>query len=324
MRFLVCGLGSMGKRRIRLLKQIDECDSIVGFDINQERCDTVAKEYGIKCFNDLESIDTNLYDAVVVSTHPLAHGEIIESQLTKKKHVFTEINLIDDWYDKCLELAKKNNVKLFISSTLNYRNDIRYISDLVHGSKKKSLYSYHVGQYLPDWHPWESYKNFFVSDKRTNGCREILAIDLPWIYRVFGDIEEISVNHSKISSLELNYDDSYAILLKHFNGNIGTIIIDIVSRKATRTLEVINEDFHINWDGKPDSLKVYDIEAKEQRSIQTYSNVDKDKNYSANIIENAYKDELLAFIDYIKTNKKPLYDFNEDKRIISLIDRIER
>ena len=35
-----------------------------------------------------------------------------------------------------------------------------------------------LGQYLPDWHPWESYKSFFVSNKKTNGCRELFAIEL--------------------------------------------------------------------------------------------------------------------------------------------------
>ena len=42
-------------------------------------------------------------------------------------------------------------------------------------------YIYHIGQYLPDWHPWENYKNFFVGDKRTGGVREIFGIDLPWL-----------------------------------------------------------------------------------------------------------------------------------------------
>lgn len=323
MKFLVVGLGSMGKRRIRLLKTIKDCESIIGFDLNQERCTAVEDEYNIKCFNNLETVNGNLYDSVVVSTSPLAHYEVIKYAVENKKNVFTEINLIDDWYDEIIDLAKKNNVKIFVSSTLNYRNDISYIKDLVKKSGNKSSYIYHVGQYLPDWHPWESYKNFFVSDKRTNGCREILAIDLPWIYKTFGDIESVYSTHCKMSNLELSYDDTYTVVINHKNGNRGCVLVDVVSRKAVRTLEVVNEDFHINWEGKPDSLMVYNPVTKETNNISTYNIIDKNNNYSANIIENAYLDELLSFVEYVKNNKKPIYDFDDDKKVITLIDRIE-
>lgn len=323
MKFLVCGLGSMGKRRIRLLKQIAECESIVGFDLNQERCDTVSKEYGISCYSNLDIVDNDSFDSVVISTSPLSHYEIAKKMLQKRKHVFTEINLVSDWYDDCLQIANNNNVKLFLSSTLNYRKDIEYIREAVNTSKCKSSYIYHVGQYLPDWHPWESYKSFFVNDKRTNGCREIFAIDLPWIVKTFGDVKSFNVVHSKISNLDLNYDDLFILTLEHTNGNVGTILVDVVSRKAVRTLEVINEDFHINWQGKPDSLEIYNPTTKETCKVQAYDVVDKNSNYSSNIIENAYLDELVSFVKYINGLEKPIYDFDDDKKVISLIDKIE-
>ena len=312
MKFLVCGLGSMGRRRIRLLKQIEDCDFVVGYDLNKERCEAVAREFDIDCFSDLNAIDGSLFDCAVVSTSPLTHYEIIKNLLLRRKNVFTEINLISDWYDECLSIAKSNNVKLFISSTLNYRNDIAFIREKVLGSSSVSAYVYHVGQYLPDWHPWESYKDFFVRDKKTNGCREIFAIDLPWIYKTFGEIMDVKVIHSKMSNLDLSYDDSYMVLLNHKNGNHGSLIVDVVSRKAVRTLEVINEDFHINWDGQPNSLELYNPTTKVSINVVAYKEIDKNNNYSSNIIENAYKQELLSFIDNVKHDIHPIYYFNDD------------
>ncbi|MDE6927475.1 MAG: hypothetical protein K2P06_01985, partial [Muribaculaceae bacterium] len=66
-------------------------------------------------------------------------------------------------------------------------------------------YIYHVGQYLPEWHPWENYQDFFVGDKRTNGCREIMAIEFPWLIETFGEIREVSVLHDKMSHLNIDY-----------------------------------------------------------------------------------------------------------------------
>ena len=92
---------------------------------NKSRCDEVSKEYGISCFT---SIDDDLdYDAAIVSTSPSAHFSIIKDQLLRKKNVFTEINLNNEWYDELLKLSIDNGVKLFISSTLNYRKDIQFI-----------------------------------------------------------------------------------------------------------------------------------------------------------------------------------------------------
>ena len=31
-------------------------------------------------------------------------------------------------------------------------------------------FTYQSGQYLPDWHPWESYKEFYVSKRETGAC----------------------------------------------------------------------------------------------------------------------------------------------------------
>ena len=49
MNICVVGLGSMGKRRIRLLKKIVSNTIIIGVDSNYNRAKTVAKEYGIEC-----------------------------------------------------------------------------------------------------------------------------------------------------------------------------------------------------------------------------------------------------------------------------------
>lgn len=43
MKFLICGLGSMGKRRIRNLKQLNQKE-LIGFDIRKDRCDEVNKK----------------------------------------------------------------------------------------------------------------------------------------------------------------------------------------------------------------------------------------------------------------------------------------
>ncbi|ADL51937.1 Gfo/Idh/MocA family protein [Clostridium cellulovorans] len=324
MKLLVVGLGSMGKRRIRLLKQYFDEVEVFGIDLSIERRDIVEKEFNVKTFASIQDAKNNLkLDGVIICTSPLSHHKIIMECINYNLNVFTEINLVADSYDEIIKLAKEKNVTLFLSSTMLYRKEIDYISTKVKQSRNKVNYIYHIGQYLPDWHPWENYKDFFVNEKRSNGCREILAIEMPWIYKVFGKITNIKVNKSNSSSLELNYYDTYQILLTHDNGSLGMLSIDVVSRKAIRNLEVFGEDIHVFWKGTPQSLSEYDIETKKENNIETYMKVDKNNNYSENIIENAYLDELKTFIDKIKGTNNEKYTFEDDKYVLSILDQIE-
>ena len=100
--------------------------------------------------------------------------------------------------------------------------------------------------------------------------------------------------------------------------------IDIVSRCAIRNLEVFNENLHIVWKGNPQSLQDYNVQERKMLNIATYKQIDKDNNYADNIIENAYLDELKAFISLIKGDKtKVKYDYKEDLEILKIIDTIE-
>lgn len=73
-----------------------------------------------------------------------------------------------------------------------YDAQIVAIEDKIKETNDSLTYIYHVGQYLPDWHPWESYKDFFIGKKETNGCREIYAIQLPWILDAFGLVKNVT------------------------------------------------------------------------------------------------------------------------------------
>lgn len=324
MKLVVIGLGSMGRRRLRLVKENFRDIEIIGVDLDINRRKLVESEFRVNTYDNLkEAIIKEKPTAAVISTSPLSHSNIIVECLNNGLHIFTEINLVSDKYKEIIELAKSKNLKIFLSSTQLYRSEIEEIDKIVKESKSKVNYTYHIGQYLPDWHPWESYKDFFVKDKKTNGCRELFAIELPWIIKIFGKIEKIHVVKDKISSLDINYCDSYMCIFEHENGNKGVMCVDVVARKAITNLEVYGEEVHVVWDGTPHSLKALDLNKKEMESIETYTEIEKDNRYAENIIENPYLEELKVYIDYINGIDKVKYTFQDDLETLCLIDKIE-
>ena len=320
MKFMIIGLGSMGKRRLRLLKQVMPNVNIIGIDANKERRDDVSATYQIPTYASISEA-ASLVDAVFVCTSPLVHSKIIKECLENNLHVFTEINLNDEGYIENMKLSEEKHLQLFLSSTMLYRKELQYIRE--HKELNNNTYTYHVGQYLPDWHPWENYKNFFVNDKKSNGCRELLGIELPWIITFFGKITNMHIVKRKTTTLDIDYDDTYQLILQHENNNSGIITIDLAARKAIRTLEVIHENYHYFWQGKPNSLQVYNFDTKELDNVSLYEDINKNPNYSDNIIENAYVDEILAFLQALETNKNTNYSFKEDLYTQEIINTIE-
>ncbi|KTD83855.1 Gfo/Idh/MocA family protein [Paenibacillus etheri] len=324
MNIVVIGLGSMGKRRIRLIKKYNDQYQIFGIDSSVERRQTSEKEYSIETFANVdELLLSKSIECAFVCTSPLSHSEIIRLCLGKGLHVFTELNLVTDGYDENTMLAKENKRVLFLSSTFLYRQEVRKIKQLVKGSDCLLNYTYHIGQYLPDWHPWENYKDYFVGDKRSNGCREIFAIELPWLTDVFGAINKVHVMKNKISSLDIDYDDNYMVMIEHANGHKGMLAVDVVSRKAVRNFELFGEELFLQWDGSAEGIKVYDFDHKEEKKIQLYETVDQLKQYSKFVVENAYFDEIVSFFAVIEKGEEPLYSFSKDKAILNIIDEIE-
>ena len=252
-----------------------------------------------------------------VAAHAAVIGELLDHDLP----VFTELNLVSDGYRENMAKAAAKKLPLFLSSTMLYRRETQYIKQQVAEFGKPVHYIYHIGQYLPDWHPWENYKNFFVGNARTGGVREIFGIDLPWLLDAFGDVESVTVQKDTISDLGLPYPDCVTLLLRHKGGVQGVLAADVVSRKAVRSFECFGDGIHLFWEGNPKAL--YEFKDGDKRFVNTYASFEHDSRYSDNVVENAYVDELTNFFGVLKGDEQPKWSFEKDLKAIELMDFIE-
>lgn len=323
MKLLIVGLGSMGKRRAQLAKGLDPAMEIVGVDSAETRraeakdLDLVADAWP----SIGEAVAAARPDAGLVCTAPLSHAGVIGELLDAGLPVFTELNLVRDGYAENMAKARAKNLPLFLSSTMLYRRETQYIKQAVQRFGKPVHYIYHIGQYLPDWHPWESYKNFFVGNARTGGVREILGIDLPWLLDAFGPVEQLTVQTDSISGLGLPYPDCATLLLRHQGGVQGVLAADVVSPKAVRNFECFGDGLHLFWEGNPKAL--YEFRDGGKQFVDTYQSFEHDSRYSDNIVENAYVDELANFFGVLKGTEAPRWSFEKDLAAIDLMDRVQ-
>ena len=74
MTYMVIGLGSMGKRRIRLLKKYLGEINLVGIDLNADRLNEVKEQFGIKTFESVEeAMAQSKIIGALVCTSPITH-----------------------------------------------------------------------------------------------------------------------------------------------------------------------------------------------------------------------------------------------------------
>lgn len=320
MRIVVIGLGSMGKRRIRLLQEMYPEYKISGVDSREDRRKDAKVSFRIDCFESVEVISYTV-NCAFICTSPLSHASIITKCLKRKWNVFTELNLVADGYEENIRLAKENGCILFLSSTFFYRAEVRYIRSRIEETESWN-YIYHIGQYLPDWHPWENYNDFFVCDSRTNGCREIMAIELPWLINTFGNVREWHAISDRLTGLNISYDDNYMIQLIHENGNKGVLVVDIVSPCAVRRFEAYTEGKHIIWNGTPDGLFEFNSQTKSMHEVVIGEETKRMDGYASFVVENAYKNEIKEFFEVVLHDKRPLYGFETDLKILGLIESL--
>jgi predicted dehydrogenase len=292
----------MGKRRIRNLQSLGY-KNIIGYDTRKDRRKEAAETYGISVIENLDGFDYSDILAVFVSVPPDKHIDYMEIARKNNLHCFIEASVVCDGLSRLADEIEKTDLKFYASTTLRFHPAVKMIKEFVNNGTlgKISNFSYHSGQYLPDWHPWEDIHDYYVGKKETGGCREIVPFELSWLNDVFGKVNEVSGINGKTIELGVDIDDVYAIALRYESNIIGTLLVDVVSRSAIRQLVINGDKGQICWNWDDGAIKIYSSENGQWTRYETEKGESAD-GYNKNIIEEMYIDEVQAFLESIQKN----------------------
>lgn len=317
------GLGSMGKRRVRCLQALGYTN-IVGYDLREDRRKEAEEKYSIKTIESLDKDLLSSFDAFIVSTPPDKHAHCAKIAIDYGKPVFIEASVIlEDVKD--IRSYNKNNIYIAPSCTMRFHPMIKDITSIIKSGKygKITNFSYHSGQYLPDWHPWESVNDFYVSNRPTGGGREIVPFELTWIVDTIGWPIETKGLFEKTIDFGPNIEDSYAFVLK-YNNMIGSMVVDVAARYATRSLIVNMELGQIQWRWDEACFNLYEVETNRWIKFNQ-PEVSAAAGYNKNIGEGMYIEELSCFINGIisPTSSFP-NTLDDDIKVLEILYDIEK
>lgn len=308
MKFLVIGLGSMGKRRVRNLIALQE-KNIAGFDISIERTKETYEKYNIETFNNFkEAINIYKPDVFIISTPPNLHMNYAYYAYEHNIHCFIEASVVDS--QKIIELdkiIKNTNLIIVPSCTMKYFPAPKKLKELVESKVVgESLnLNYQSGQYLPDWHPWEKIKDFYVSDPDTGGCREIVPFELTWLNSLFGDAKPLACVRKKLTDINADIDDIYHCIIEYNNKLIMNLTVEVVSRpEAVRDFRLLGSEGEIVYSSDTNILKYINTSMKEWKEISFEEGTIESHYINP---EEPYINEIQDFIKAIKNNDISLF-----------------
>ncbi len=313
MLMLVIGCGSIGKRHIRNLKSLKAGD-IIAHDVQAERCQEVKQEYGVKTYDDLEDALAQKPDVALICTPTSLHIPPVLSAAQNGCHLFIEKPLSHslDGIDELIEVVAQKGLVTLVGCNMRFHPGIVKIKELLGNESIGKVLCARVqaGQYLPDWHPWEDYRQGYSANMSLGGGIILDGVhEIDYITWLLGEVSQVVCFSGKLSSLEIDTEDTAEILLRLKSGAIAEVHMDYIQRVYGRSCQLIGEEGTILWDFNDRQVKVYSARTKEWQVFP------EDPDYDINQM---YMEEMKHFIQCLEGKAKPMQNINAGKRILQI------
>ena len=295
MHILVVGAGSIGQRHIKNLVGLGITVSIVeptknGFVEGWGR--TLAGKFLYSSI--LEAFEQPDYDAAIVAVPTYLHMEVAVSLAQHNMPLFIEKPVSHCMEDVLFFQGEMEHYKQWavVGYSMRFHPAIQIIKDLLPQIGTPLYARAEVGQYLPDWHPEEDYRNWYMArEDQGGGALLDLSHEIDYMRWLFGEVhtEKMVGFVGKTSDLDIDSDDCTEFIAGFGDQLLGSVHMDLLDRSYNRRLRIVGSEGTISWDWEDNyvRLKIGSFES----SLSLY---DPDRNIQ-------FKEEMAAFVDSVQS-----------------------
>ena len=320
-RILIVGLGSIGRRHLRLAREL-----IPNADIRVLRHQSTNElpEYSNGCFSSIE--DAILFaPQIAVIANPAPFHIITAKKLAEiGVHLLIEKPLSDklDGVSQLLEICQQKNTYLLTGYNLRFLPSLQRFRDFLGENIIGNVLSVHceVGQYLPSWRPETNYQQG-VSAKRELGGGALLELshEIDYLRWIFGEVEWVKASLSRQSNLEIDVEDTAHIIMGFMPTTdkhklIAAVNLDFIRHDTSRLCTAIGEKGSLRWNGLTGEVSLYESGAKEWCELFRYQHTP-DESYLA---------EWKSFIACVTEDKAPLIAIEDGLKVLQIIEAVRK
>ena len=206
MRFAIVGLGSIGRRHLRNLLQLGQRDIIL---VRTFRSTLPEEELrGFPAVRSLQSALEMGVDAVIVSNPTAMHMATALEAARAGVHLFLEKPISHTWegVEALRDLVQARGLKVLVGFQFRFHPTLRRVREWIAegGIGRPLFFRAHWGEYLPDWHPWEDYRQSYAARADLGGgVVRTLCHPLDYARFLLGDARVAWAYTAGVSDLEL-------------------------------------------------------------------------------------------------------------------------
>lgn len=269
MKVLIVGLGSIAKKHIQALKEINSKVEI--YALRSRKNATVYKD--VVNLYSWEELSSRSFDFGIIASPTALHEEHVRSLLPFKFPLFIEKPLSHTLQIGQLKSDLKD-LKTYIACNLRFLDALEYVKQeiLAKTSERIQEVSAYCGSYLPHWRAEGDFReNYSARPELGGGVHLDLIHEIDYVYWLFGKPNHQSQILKSQSSLEINSKD-YAHYCFSYEGFEATIKLNYFRPTPKRTLEIVFETFIIQVDLLQNKVFKNDVElfVSDQKPIETY------------------------------------------------------
>lgn len=312
MRFLIAGFGSIGRRHLRNLLALGERD-IVLYRTHRSTLPTDEIEQ-FPTESSLEAALGHRPDAVIISNPTALHLSVAIPAARQGCHILMEKPISHDLngLDELRRALQQGGGQLLMGFQFRFHPTLRTAAGVIAAGEigRPLAVRAHWGEYLPNWHPWEDYRQSYAARPELGGG-VILTLCHPFDYlrMIVGEINSVSAMTALIPELDLNLDAVAEILLGFQNQAIGNVHLDYIQQPAQHTLQIIGSEGVLNWDNASGLLSWQRV--GEPQPHQAHPPADFERNWM-------FLAQMRHFLEVVRGEAEPLCTLADGERALQI------
>ena len=265
MKILIAGLGSIGRRHFRNLIALGETDLILLRTRKATLPDDELAGYPVE--TDIhDALQKHKPDAVVVANPTSLHLDIAIPAAKAGCHILLEkpVSHSLEGLDALQKAAQKSGSKILVGFQFRYHPTLNKARELIQSGALGQVLTVHAhwGEYLPNWHPWEDYRQSYAARADLGGgVIGTLTHPLDYLRYLLGEIDALWSFNGHLSPLEMDVEDAAEIGLKFASGAIGGVHVNYLQRPPVHRLEIVGTNGTLRWDNADGILHFYKMPA---------------------------------------------------------------
>jgi len=252
LRVLLVGLGSVGVRHLENLRKLG-CGQIGVYRSRRRPLHKPLDLSQVAIYDDFGEALGAGYDAVVICNPTSLHMEYAQQSADAGCHIYVEKPLSNSLENtkQLLHTVRKNSLVAVVGCQFRFHPNLGAIKRWLGQTAIGRLLSIQVdvGEYLPDWHPWEDYRDSYAArDALGGGVILTLIHEIDYLYWLLGPLHPVCSFGGISGALDLDVEDYVTSMLFSQSAAPVVLHLDYLQRPACRRMKIIGSHGVIDWD----------------------------------------------------------------------------